>query len=326
MMDWEKIEMNGPLTPYNRPFVLQRADPYVCRGQDGTYYFTGSYPAYDRIVLRAAKTLDGLSDAQERVIWTKHESGPMSCHIWAPEMHFVFGKWHMYFAASEKDDIWKLRPYVLACDGDPMTDAWHELGQMQPCEGDDQSFRDFSLDATIFQRGEEYFYLWAQKASNISNLYIAKMAAPNRLSTVMVMLTTPDYDWERIGFWVNEGPACLVHDGKLYVTFSASATGACYCVGLLTADVTADLLDPRSWTKDRWPVLKTDVEKGIYGPGHNSFTKDEQGRDVMVYHARTYDGIRADDPLYDPNRHAHYLYVNYDEHGRPVFEPRKQEG
>lgn len=326
MMDWEKIEMNGPLTPYNKPFVLQRADPYVCRGQDGTYYFTGSYPAYDRIVLRASKTLDGLTDAPERVIWTKHESGPMSCHIWAPELHYVFGKWHMYFAASERDDIWKLRPYVLACDGDPMTDAWHELGQMQPCEGDDQSFRDFSLDATIFQRGEEVFYLWAQKASNISNLYIAKMAAPNRLSTVMVMLTTPDYDWERIGFWVNEGPACLVHDGKLYVTFSASATGACYCVGLLTADVNADLLDPRSWTKDRWPVLKTDVEKGIYGPGHNSFTKDEQGRDVMVYHARTYDGIRADDPLYDPNRHAHYLVVKFDEKGRPVFEPRRQEG
>lgn len=155
MMDWEKIEMNGPLTPYNKPFVLQRADPYVCRGQNGTYYFTGSYPAYDRIVLRASTTLDGLTDAPERVIWTRHESGPMSCHIWAPEMHYVFGKWHMYFAASERDDIWKLRPYVLACDGDPMTDAWHELGQMQPCEGDDQSFRDFSLDATIFQRGDE---------------------------------------------------------------------------------------------------------------------------------------------------------------------------
>lgn len=124
---------------------------------------------------------------------------------------------------------------------------------------------------------------------------------------------------------MNEGPACLVHDGKLYVTFSASSTGSCYCVGLLTADVDADLLDPRSWRKDRWPVLKTDAEKGLYGPGHNCFTKDELGRDVMVYHARTYDGIRADDPLYDPNRHAHYLLVKYDENGRPVFEPRRQE-
>lgn len=323
-MDWEKIEINGPLTPYNKPFILQRADPYVVRGADGTYYFTGSYPAYDRILLRASATLDGLADAPDRLIWTKHESGPMSWHIWAPELHFVFGKWYIYFAASERDDIWKLRPYVLECDGDPMTGNWRELGQMQPCEGDNQSFTDFSLDATIFQRGEEYFQIWAQKASNISNLYIAKMAAPNRLSTEMVMLTTPDYDWERIGFWVNEGPACLLHEGKLYLTFSASGTGPCYCIGMLTADVDADLLDPRSWTKERWPVLRTDAEKGLYGPGHNSFTVDEQGRDVMVYHARTYDGIRTDDPLYDPNRHAHYLYVTYDETGKPMFLPRKK--
>ena len=53
------------------------------------------------------------------------------------------------------------------------------------------------------------------KASNISNLYIAKMAAPNKLATVMEMITTPDYDWERILFWVNEGPAVLKHGGKI---------------------------------------------------------------------------------------------------------------
>lgn len=325
MNNWQDMEMNGPMTPYNKPLVLQRADPFVCRGADGTYYFTGSYPAYDRILLRSSSTLEGLRDAPERLVWTKHEHGPMSYHIWAPELHYVFGQWVIYFAASEVDDRWKLRPYVLVCDGDPMTGAWHELGQMQPCAGDPQSFTDFSLDATVFAHNGDYYYIWAQKASNISNLYIAKLAAPNRLATEMVMITTPDYDWERVDFWVNEGPACLVHDGMLYLTYSASGTGSCYCVGMLTADLKDDLLDPRSWRKERWPVLKTDAEKGIYGPGHNSFTTDAQGRDVMVYHARTYDGIRTEDPLYDPNRHAHYLYVTYDVAGKPVFEPRRQE-
>lgn len=318
------MSMNGPITPYNDPFILQRADPFVCRGEDGTWYFTASYPDYDRILLRSARSLDGLRDAQERLIWVKHEDGPMSRHIWAPEMHRVFGHWCIYFAASEMHDMWKLRPYVLICDGDPMTGTWRELGQMQPCEGDEQSFTDFSLDATVFPHGGEYYYIWAQKASNISNLYIAKMADPSHLSTVMVMLTTPDYDWERVDFWVNEGPACLVHDGKLYLTYSASGTGSCYCMGMLTADLRSDLLDPRSWRKERWPVMKTDPEKGLYGPGHNSFVKDDEGRDVMVYHARTYDGIRTEDPLFDPNRHAHYLYVAYDEAGRPVFQPRRQ--
>lgn len=62
-------------------------------------------------------------------------------------------------------------------------------------------------------------------------------------------MTTPDYDWERYGFWVNEGPAVLKRNGKVFVTFSASDTGIHYCVGLLTADESSDLLDPRSWER-----------------------------------------------------------------------------
>ena len=324
MIDWENLPFNGPMTGHNEPFIQRRADPYVCRAEDGTYYFTGSYPAYDRILLRSAQSLDGLRDAEERLIWTRHESGPQSCHIWAPELHFLFGKWYIYYAAGDKDDIWRIRPYVLECDGAPMTGNWHELGPMLPCADDPQSFTDFSLDATILRQGESWYYIWAQKSSNISNLYIARMAAPNRLATVMVMITKPDYDWERVDFWVNEGPAILRHNGKLYLTFSASGTGSCYCVGMLTADENADLLDPRSWHKDRWPVLKTDPQLGIYGPGHNSFTQDASGRDIMVYHARTYDGILTDDPLYDPNRHAMLLAVSYDAEDRPVFDPRNE--
>ena len=39
-------------TEYNKPFIIQRADPYVYRHSDGTYWFTASVPEYDRIVLR----------------------------------------------------------------------------------------------------------------------------------------------------------------------------------------------------------------------------------------------------------------------------------
>ena len=46
---------------WNRPWILQRADPYVYRHVDGSYYFTASVPAYDRIVLRRAGTLEELA-------------------------------------------------------------------------------------------------------------------------------------------------------------------------------------------------------------------------------------------------------------------------
>jgi len=308
---------------YPNPFILQRADPYVVRAENGMYYFTASVPSYDRIELRAADSIDGLRTAKTKDIWIKHESGVMSQHIWAPELHQVMGEWYLYFAASRADAIWELRPYVLHCKGvDPMTDAWEECGQMQAADGDPYTFTDFSLDATVFEHRGRWYYIWAEKVGSqhgISNLYIAEMETPTKLKTVQVLLTTPDYDWERVDFWVNEGPAIIKHDGKIFMTYSASATGACYCMGMLTASEDADLLDPRSWQKERYPVLCTDAEKGIYGPGHNSFTKAEDGKtDLMIYHARPYEEI-VGDPLYDPNRHAMVMAISWNDDGTPKF-------
>jgi len=295
---------------------------------DGTYYFTASVPEYDRIVLRSSGTLEGLKNASEVTIWTKHESGPMSKHVWAPELHYLQGNWYIYFAAGEKDDIWKIRPYVLKCTGqDPIKDSWVEKGIMKCAEGDDFSFRAFSLDATVFENKGEYYYVWAEKVGvgkAISNLYIARMEAPDQLATVQVLITTPDYDWERVGFWVDEGPAVIKKNGKIYLTFSSSETGPCYCMGMLSTTEDADLLDPQSWKKERYPVLQTDAEKGIYGPGHNSFTKDEEGNDICVYHARTYPEITGD-PLYDPNRHAMLMKVEWDQENKPVFRYQKSD-
>ena len=46
------------------PLIEQRADPYIYKHTDGYYYFTASVPAYDRIELRRAKTIEGLVAAQ----------------------------------------------------------------------------------------------------------------------------------------------------------------------------------------------------------------------------------------------------------------------
>lgn len=306
---------------FNTTWIPQRADPYVYRHTDGKYYFTASVPAYDRIVLRTSDTLAGLAEAEEHTIWMAHESGPMSKHIWAPELHFVFGKWYIYFAGGEVEDIWKIRPYVLECQGlDPINDEWVEKGKMRACEEDEFSFHAFSLDATVFENKGEYYYVWAEKVGvgrQISNLYIAKMENGYTLKTTQVLLTTPDYVWERHGFWVNEGPAVIKRNGKIFLTYSASDTGVAYCMGMMTADEDSDLLDPGSWKKERWPVLASSEKHGIYGPGHNSFTTDENGDDILVFHARTETEI-VGDPLYNPNRHAMCQKIVWKD-GRPIF-------
>lgn len=307
---------------YNEVWIQKRADPYVYKHTDGTYYFTASLPDYDGIALRKADKLFDLKDAPEKMIWKKHDKGIMSFHVWAPELHFIFGKWYIYFAAGDVDDIWAIRPYVLECRGDdPFNDEWIEKGMMQCSDEDPFSFRAFSLDATVLENHGEYYFIWAEKVGvgkQISNLYIAKMESATKLSTVQVLLTTPDYDWERVGFWVNEGPAFIKHDGKIYMTYSASETGVAYCIGMLSADENDDLLDPKSWEKRRMPVLKTSEELKIYGPGHNSFTVNDEGEPVMIYHARTEAEI-VGNPLYNPNRHAMVMKVKWNESGEPEF-------
>ncbi len=40
-------------------------------------------------------------------------------------------------------------------------------------------------------------------------------------------------------------------------------------------------MNPHEWKKEYKPILNTDIDKQIYGPGHNSFVKDENGNDIM---------------------------------------------
>jgi GH43 family beta-xylosidase len=299
------------------PIVEQRADPWVYKHTDGFYYFTASVPEYDRIEVRRSKTIQGLGDAEPVVAWTKHEDGIMSANIWAPEIHFIDGKWYIYFAAARKDAIFDHRMYVIENDSqNPLEGNWVEKGQVRT------AWESFSLDATTFEHQGNLYYVWAQKDPEIegnSNLYIAKMTNPWTLTGPQVMITTPEYEWEKIGFLVNEGAAVLKRNGKIFISYSASATDYNYCMGLLTADEDSDLLNPQSWKKSPAPVFQTNEENSQYGPGHNSFTVSEDGsQDIMIYHARNYHEI-VGDPLWDPNRHARAQVFTWNEDGTPNF-------
>lgn len=301
------------------PLVRRRADAQVFRHDDGFYYMTGSVPEYDRLVLRRAKTLAGLADAEERVLWRHQASGPMSGFLWAPELHLIDGRWVMYFAAGPSgggEDVFRIRTYAVVCEGaDPMTGNWSVLGEFRA------PWDSFNLDSTSFvHRGTRYF-AWAQREPGIdtnSNLYIAPMKDALTLAAAPARLTVPTLEWEVRGFKVNEAPAVIVRGGRLFMTYSASATDARYCLGLLTIDETANLMDPRAWIKSPAPVFVTCRETSVYGPGHNSFTVDEAGRDMLVYHGRDYETIEGD-PLFNPDRHTRVQRLYFGADGAPDF-------
>lgn len=300
-------------TKYENPFIEQRADPQIYKHTDGYYYFTASVPDFDQIILRRSKTIDGLRTAEEKIIWIKHETGEMGAHIWAPEIHFLDNKWYIYFAAGRAEDIWAIRQYALECsDENPIEGKWEEKGKI------DFGLESFSLDATTFEHKGINYLVWAQKEGEAnSNLYIAKLKNPWTIEGKPVMLSEPEYDWEKVRYAVNEGPAVIKKNNKIFLTYSAAGTGKEYCMGLLTADDKSDLLKKESWQKSSVPILVTEDLEGEFGPGHNSFTVSENGEDLIVYHARPYEGLMGNNALKDPNRHARIRTIYWNKEGTP---------
>ena len=88
------------------------------------------------IELRRAKSLNELEHAASLIVWQAHEEGPMSELIWAPEVHYINGKWYIYFAASNhktiRDESHHHRMFVLENQHiDPMNTDWIEKGQIK---------------------------------------------------------------------------------------------------------------------------------------------------------------------------------------------------
>lgn len=302
---------------WTNPIVPQRADPQVML-HDGWYYLTATVPEYDRIELHRARTLDGLSTAESKVIWNMHPKGPMGSHIWAPEIHFIGGKWYVYFTAGEAEHIWNIRLYVLENSSpNPLEGEWTEKGQLKV------NWESFTLDATTFEVSGTRYLTWAQSERDPkvkgTNIYIAKMDSPWSITGEQIAISKPELPWERIGHAVNEGPAVMQKNGQIFLTYSASATDANYCLGLLTADVNANLLDRKSWKKSPDPVFKSDPATSQYGPGHNCFTTSPDGKiDILIYHDRNYEKIKGD-PLKNGDRATRAQVIQWRPDGTPDF-------
>lgn len=336
-------EISGTVSAktYSDPLIERRADPDVTIGDDGWYYFTASYPmtraddpnGYDRVILRRAETIEGLKTAEEVTIWHENSSAELNRFVWAPELTKIGDSWYVFFTAARGGGVWDIRPSVLKFVGDDLSGAaamnpanWVNLGQMVAPAGD-SAFTHFSLDATYFESDGKHYAIWAETGAG-STLRMAEIdpVDPRILLTPSILLSAPEYAWEKAtnGDAIDEGPAVIVNDGRIYVSFSASSVDDKYSVGLLYADEGADLMDPETWTKVGYPVLTSADVPGQVGPGHNSFTVDELGNPVIVYHSRTVNdtslpGEATDAGLFDPRRHTRAATVHWDVDGMPVF-------
>src|SRR5699024_9067717 len=206
-----------------------------------------------------------------------------------------------------------------------------DLGYVQAAPGDDVAFTHFSLDMTYFEARGHHYMVWAEKPGS-SNLGIAEVDPddPTQLTSDSVLLSQPDYAWERTANEsINEGAAVITSADEVFVFFSASEVDETYSIGMLRAPIGGDMLDPDTWTKTGYPLLTSeDFDGQQLGPGHNSFTTDLNGNPVIVYHARPPKEEwppGADGGLNDPSRHARVKTVHFTADGSLVLNQTRTE-
>ena len=246
---------------------------------DGVYHYCES--SSEGIFLRSTPDFRQLADKPARCVWSPPRSGPASRNLWAPELHVIDGRCHIYFAADDGRNE-NHRMWVLVSENEN-ADPCGPYRLTGPLET-----AGWAIDGTTFtdEAGQRYFVWsgWPGTGDGQQNLYLARMASPTRLTGERVLLAAPDQPWERHGLPLLEGPQVLQRGGRTMLVYSASGSWTeHYGLGLLVLEGD-EVMNPAAWRKSG-PVFSAN-EHG-WGVGHCGFVTAPDGSDWMLYHSKT---------------------------------------
>lgn len=269
---------------------------------NGTYYYTMQTPYCDSIIIYESPELKELPSARSRLVYSSAD-GDMH-HYYSPELHLIDGKWYIYFEADNGNtDNHQL--YVLEnTSADPMSGSWELHGPIVTT--DEWNFGIHPTSMII--KGKQYL-LWSgwptrRTESETQCIFIAEMENPWTLKSERVMLSKPEYEWERqwinpdggrsaYPIFVNENPeAFMSPDGRnVIVTYSASGIWTIFnSLGMLHAPSDSDLLVSDSWTKVTEPQFVPSEGNPLFGASNITVVPSpDNTRQYMLYQSKHID-------------------------------------
>lgn len=260
-------------------------DPWVIRAGN-YYYYLGSDGG--RLYVYKSERLEDILTKERIYIFTPPAGTSYSQNLWAPEMHYLQGRWYVYFAADDGNNA-NHRMHVLAGgtnSSDPLAVPFVYKAKITPVTDR------WAIDGTPFIFNNQLYFVWSGwpgTTNTVQYLYIAKMSNPYTLSTDRVEISRPEFSWETVGDPdVNEGPQVLVSGSTINIIYSASGSWTDdYCLGRLTC-TNGNPMSKSSWTKVGPVFSKT---SDVFGPGHACFVKSPDNIQWwIVYHANKSQG------------------------------------
>jgi GH43 family beta-xylosidase len=285
---------------FTNPLKPSGPDPWVIYKNGWFFYMNTIVTATGENELKLWRTrnMAKLATAESKTIFDPPDTMIYSKQLWAPEIHFLNGKWYVYFAADDGINLHH-RIWVLEnSTADPFEGQWLLKGKLTD-PGDH-----WAIDLTVHNFNGRLYATWSgwEHYNNVQqNIYIAELENPWTMKGDRVLISTPKYEWERHGqvplewqkatgepsvLYINEGPQFLQNGDNLFIIYSASACWLDYKLGMLQLKRNRNVLNAKSWKKHRRPVFVQAPENGVYAPGHNSFFKSPDGKeDWILYHA-----------------------------------------
>lgn len=270
--------------------VWDGADPWMTKNNDDYIY---SFSFNNSIVISKSKKMT--KKGVMKSIWQAPASGWNRSCVWAPEIHFIQGRWYVYYAAGEAGPPFiHQRTGVLRSKTDDVFSDYEDMGVLYTGDNpDDPASNVWAIDMTILEHKGKLYAIWSgwikQETTDATQqqLYICEMENPYTMKGKRVKLSSPVESWETGGpLNLNEGPEILKNGENIFIIYSCRESWLVeYRLGMLQLiNPDENLLDPANWKKTG-PIFQGNLQ--VFGVGHCSFAKSPDGKeDWIIYHSK----------------------------------------
>jgi GH43 family beta-xylosidase len=264
------------------PWLVKNNNDYIC-----------CWSANNAIIV--SKSARMTKRGETKKIWQAPATGWNRACVWAPEIHYLQGRWYVYYAAGESGPpfIHQRTGVLRSATADVFSD-YEDMGVVYTGDNPaDPSSNVWAIDMTMLEHRGKLFAIWSgwikQETTDATqqHLYISEMENPYTIKGKRVKLSSPVESWETGGpLNLNEGPEILKNTGKVFIIYSCRESWLVeYRQGMLQLiNPDGNLLDPANWKKSG-PVFQGNAQ--VYGVGHCSFVKSpDDTEDWVVYHSK----------------------------------------